>query len=64
MRNKVERFLKERTMVIYHKMSAKGLHTGNHKPIHNILPNHKNSEVNENAYPDTFRRKRMTYISV
>jgi hypothetical protein len=50
MRNRVERFfryLKERTVVFHHKLSAIP------KPIHNILSGHKGREVNKNAYLDT-----------
>jgi hypothetical protein len=64
MRNRVERFfryLKERTAVFHHKMSARD-HTGNHKPktipkpIHNILSGLKDGEVSKNAYLDTILR--------
>ncbi len=49
-RNGVERFfryLKERTAVFHHKLSAIP------KPIHNILSVREDREVRENAYPDT-----------
>jgi hypothetical protein len=50
MRNRVERFfryLKERTIVFHHKLSAIP------KPIHDILSGREDREVRENAYPDT-----------
>jgi putative transposase len=62
MRNRVERFfryLKERTMVFHHKMSARDHIQGINKPqaipnpIHNILPGYEDREVSENAYLDT-----------
>jgi transposase-like protein len=50
MRNRVERFfryLKERTAVFHHKLSAIP------KPTHDILSGREDGEVRENAYPDT-----------
>jgi hypothetical protein len=54
MRNRVERFfryLKERTIVFHHKMSARNHMQGiTNQPIHTIL---SGREVTKNAYPDT-----------
>jgi hypothetical protein len=65
MRNRVERFfryLKERTVVFHHKLSARnhiqGINNLNRflKPIHAILSGHEDREVSENAYLDTIQK--------
>jgi hypothetical protein len=58
MRNRVERlfrYLKERTIVFHHKLSARNHIQGitNLKPIHNILSCSEGREVSKNAYLDT-----------
>jgi hypothetical protein len=71
MRNRVERFfryLKERTMVFHHKMSAKDHIQGINNlkqflnPIHNILPHREDREVNKKCL-DTIWRGVSNYSS-
>jgi transposase-like protein len=61
MRNRVERFfryLKERTVVLHHKLSARKHIQGTKnltipKPIHDILSGREDRKVSKNAYLDT-----------
>jgi hypothetical protein len=66
MRNRVERFfryLKERTIVFHHKLSARYHIQGinNLKQfltlIHNILSGREDREVSKNAYLDTINKR-------